>query len=77
MPFLMEGALMGLIGGVLAVGLLRGIFELAKNRLAEVGGFLGGPMNLMFLPVDWLLLFLAVGVGLGCTGSLVSIRRLL
>jgi cell division transport system permease protein len=77
MPFLMEGALMGLIGGVLAIGLLRGVYELAKSRLAEVGGFLGGPMNLMFLPMDWLLLFLAVGVGLGCTGSLLSIRRLL
>jgi cell division transport system permease protein len=77
MPFLMEGALMGLIGGVLAIVLLRGVFELAKSRLAEVGGFLGGPMNLMFLPMDWLLLFLAVGVGLGCTGSLLSIRRLL
>jgi cell division transport system permease protein len=77
MPFLMEGAFMGLIGGVLAIGLLRGVFELAKSRLAEVGGFLGGPMNLMFLPMDWLLLFLAVGVGLGCTGSLLSIRRLL
>jgi cell division transport system permease protein len=77
MPFLMEGALMGLIGGVLAIVLLRGVFELAKSRLAEVGGFLGGPMNLMFLPMDWLLIFLAVGVGLGCTGSLLSIRRLL
>ncbi|HET6464851.1 MAG TPA: permease-like cell division protein FtsX [Nitrospiria bacterium] len=77
MPFLMEGALMGLIGGVLAIVLLRGVFELAKSRLAEVGGFLGGPMNLMFLPMDWLLMFLAVGVGLGCTGSLLSIRRLL
>jgi cell division transport system permease protein len=77
MPFLMEGALMGLIGGVLAIVLLRGVFELAKSRLAEIGGFLGGPMNLMFLPMDWLLIFLAVGVGLGCTGSLLSIRRLL
>jgi cell division transport system permease protein len=77
MPFLMEGALMGLIGGVFAIGLLRGIFELAKNRLAEVGGFLGGQMNLLFLPLPWLLGFLAVGVGLGCTGSLLSIRRLL
>ncbi|MBI3596282.1 MAG: ABC transporter permease [Nitrospirae bacterium] len=77
MPFLMEGALMGLIGGVFAVVLLRGVFELAKSRLADVGGFLGGQMNLMFLPMPWLLLFLAVGVGLGCTGSLLSIRRLL
>jgi cell division transport system permease protein len=77
MPFLMEGGLMGLIGGVFAIGLLRGIFELAKSRLAEVGGFLGGPMNLLFLPMPWLLAFLAVGVGLGCTGSILSIRRLL
>ncbi|HUK56976.1 MAG TPA: permease-like cell division protein FtsX [Nitrospiria bacterium] len=77
MPFLMEGALMGLFGGVVSIALLRGIFELAQRRLAGTGGFLGGQMDLMFLPASWLFLVLAVGVGLGCTGSLLSIRRLL
>lgn len=77
MPFLLEGSLLGLFGGAISVLLLRGIYELAKIRLAEMSGFLGSSLTLMFLPTPWLILFLAAGAGLGCAGSLLSIRRLL
>jgi cell division transport system permease protein len=78
MPFLLEGALLGLTGSAISVLLLRAGYELARNRLAETTGFLGGSVvSLMFLPAPWLVLFLAAGAGLGCVGSLVSIRRLI
>ncbi|MBI3995162.1 MAG: ABC transporter permease [Nitrospirae bacterium] len=77
MPFLLEGSLLGLFGGAISVLLLRGIYELARIRLAEMNGFLGSSLTLMFLPTPWLILFLAAGAGLGCAGSLLSIRRLL
>ena len=77
MPFLLEGALLGLTGSAISVFLLRAGYELARTRLADTAGFLGGPVSLTFLPAPWLLLFLAAGAGLGCVGSLVSIRRLI
>ena len=77
MPFLLEGAFLGLTGGAVSILLLRAVYELAKSRLAETSGFLGGAIPLTFLPAPWLVLFLAVGAGLGCAGSLLSIRRLL
>jgi cell division transport system permease protein len=76
MPFLVEGALLGTFGGAVSLVLLRGVYELAESRMLGTTGFLGGPVSLMFLPASWLLLFLAAGAGLGCIGSLVSIRRL-
>jgi cell division transport system permease protein len=77
MPFVLEGGLLGLTGGAVSILLLRMVYELAGSRLAEMKGFLGGAVTLMFLPAPWLLLFLAVSAGLGCAGSLLSIRRLL
>ena len=77
MPFLLEGGFLGLIGGAVSILLLRAVYELASSRLAETGGLLGNAITLMFLPAPWLILFLAAGAGLGCAGSLLSIRRLL
>jgi cell division transport system permease protein len=77
MPFLLEGGFLGLIGGAVSIVLLRAVYELARSRLAETSGLLGSAITLMFLPAPWLVLFLAAGAGLGCAGSLLSIRRLL
>jgi len=76
MPFLVEGSLLGTFGGAVSLILLRGVYELAESRMAETPGFLGGSVELIFLPASWMLLFLAAGAGLGCIGSLLSIRRL-
>ncbi len=77
MPFLLEGGFLGLVGGAVSILLLRAVYELARSRLTETSGLLGSAMTLTFLPAPWLVLFLAVGAGLGCAGSLLSIRRLL
>jgi cell division transport system permease protein len=77
MPFLLEGGFLGLVGGAVSILLLRAVYELARSRLTETSGFLGSAITLTFLPAPWLVLFLAVGAGLGCAGSLLSIRRLL
>lgn len=75
MPFLLEGAFMGLIGGGISILLLGGLFFLAESRLGELAGLLGGGWTIHFLPRAWIGLFIAIGVGLGFTGSYISIRR--
>ena len=76
MPFLLEGMFMGFIGGTCALFLLWGIYEVVQRRFIETSHFLG-EINLLFLPTQWLALFLVAGVGMGLTGSLISIRRFL
>ncbi|HEY4486079.1 MAG TPA: permease-like cell division protein FtsX [Nitrospiria bacterium] len=75
MPFLLEGAFMGLIGGALSLFFIRSTYLLVKNRLSEIGGILGGGMTFSFLPPAWLGMFLGIGVVLGLIGSFLSVRR--
>ncbi|HEY5648316.1 MAG TPA: permease-like cell division protein FtsX, partial [Nitrospiria bacterium] len=75
-PFLLEGGILGLIGGGFSLFFLHLIFLFGQNRLAETGGFLGQNLVLNFLPPQWLGLFLAAGVFLGFAGGLISTRRL-
>ncbi len=68
-PFLLEGALKGLIGGILAAilcGVVFGAFE-AGNFGLGMGLTFFGPLEVVFLIV--------FGVLLGLTGSLVSVGR--
>ncbi len=77
LPFLMEGAMIGLFGGLFSLLILHGIYGLVVPRLIEMSRFLGSGFAISFLPASWALLFVAVGVTLGFAGSLISIRRLL
>ena len=76
-PFLLEGMFMGLLGGGLSILLLWLVYGLIKSRLVEMGGFFGSGLALTFLSVQWLVVYLLVGVGLGLSGSYISLRRLL
>lgn len=76
-PFLLEGMFMGLLGGGLSILLLWVVYGLIKSRLVEMGGFFGSGLTLTFLSVQWLVGYLFVGVGLGLSGSYISLRRLL
>jgi cell division transport system permease protein len=74
-PFVFEGALVGLLGALLTLGLLA----LASEPLSQamVGFFNVLPLQLGSLGRDTAALVLATGLGLGVLGSWVSVRTYL
>jgi cell division transport system permease protein len=68
-PFLLEGALKGLLGGVLSLGLCYAGYLLFRDRA-------GGPFaGLIFFGPPQMVVILVFGVLLGLAGSLVSVGR--
>jgi cell division transport system permease protein len=74
-PFVFEGALVGLLGALAALGLLL----LAADPLSQamVGFFNVLPLQLGSVGRDTAVLVLATGLGLGVLGSWVSVRTYL
>ena len=68
-PFLVEGAIKGLLGGALAVILCATVFALFRAQKIGLGG------GLQFFGVGEALILLVFGVLLGFGGSLVSVGR--
>ncbi|TAL11645.1 MAG: ABC transporter permease [Nitrospirae bacterium] len=73
MPFVLEGALLGGVGALCSLFLLRVLFGLAESKLALKGTFWGVGHGLAFLPDRVTVAFLLLGVMLGCLGSMVSL----
>ncbi len=72
LPYLIEGALIGGLGGTFAVGFLRAGFEFFQHKthtLSVIGGF---SSVLEFFPFSLALLLIAGGILLGCLGTLTS-----
>jgi cell division transport system permease protein len=65
MPFLLEGLMAGLLGGVLALAFTFGMYRLLTGRVFE----------LAWIPDSWILLGIAAGAFLGVLASMVSVRR--
>ena len=74
-PFVFEGALVGLLGALVALGLLLVAAEPLSQ--AMVGFFNVLPLQLGTVGRDTTLLVLATGLGLGILGSWVSVRTYL
>lgn len=71
-PYLIEGAVIGGLGGAAALGLLRGGFEFFKHKthtLSVIGGF---SSVFEFFPFSLSLLLISTGILLGCIGTLTS-----
>jgi cell division transport system permease protein len=68
-PFLLEGALKGLLGGLLSLALCWAGWRLFRD---STGGTFGG---LIFFRPEQMLLIVLFGVLLGLSGSLVSVGR--
>lgn len=68
-PFYIEALLQGLVGAVLAVAILFGIYCLFVSKVQV------GSLSISFLPSDVILGIIGAGIGLGLFGSLVSLRR--
>lgn len=73
-PFLLEGALLGGGGAIIALALLGGLFLAARGSFeASLGTALG--IQPVFLSASLLALFVVVGGGVGVVGSAVALRR--
>jgi cell division transport system permease protein len=74
-PFVFEGALVGLLGALIALGLLAAASEPLSE--AMVGFFNVLPLQFGSLATDTAAIVLATGLGLGVLGSWVSVRTYL
>ncbi len=74
-PFVFEGALVGLLGALITLGLLAAASEPMSQ--AMVGFFNVLPLQLGSLARDTAVIVLATGLGLGVLGSWVSVRTYL
>ena len=75
-PYLIEGAILGAVGGMFSLLILRGGFELFTSRIQTSNPLLGIGADFAFLPTQMSLLLVGVGCMLGSTGSIVSLFRL-
>lgn len=67
-PFLLEGALKGLLGGILAIALCYGGFLVFRGNTPALAG-------LIFFGPHHMMVILIFGVALGLIGSLLSVGR--
>lgn len=78
MPFIIEGLILGLLGGGLAFLCVWGLYAAVCNNL--LAGFVGGIIEIVpFATVMWpmLIVFLAVGIAVGVFGGVIAIRNYL
>ncbi len=80
-PFVIEGILLGVISAIISLGAVWGVYEVAKNSIANM---LGGIMNIgnnLVSFTDYIIIilaaFLIIGIFSGVVGSMVSIRKYL
>lgn len=74
-PFLIEGLLQGIMGGVLAVLVLYGAWEGTKYFVNQQGASLWTSIFLTFLPWQKSLALIAGGMTAGLIGSWLSLRE--
>ncbi|MCB9761553.1 MAG: ABC transporter permease [Alphaproteobacteria bacterium] len=74
-PFLIEGALQGLIASALAIGGVYAVHELIVVRLQGALQLALGDNTLRFLPVTWQIGLAVAGLVLGLVGCWTAIRR--
>jgi cell division transport system permease protein len=74
-PFLVEGMLQGLIGGIMAIGILFGLFAAGREFLAPSGSLIWGFLFQRFLPWQTLAILVSAGMAAGLFGSWVSVRE--
>jgi cell division transport system permease protein len=74
-PYLLEGAVLGGLGSAVSLIMLKLLYELFRQQMRTTGRLSGLEHLIMFFPWSICLILVAVGVGLGCAGSFVSLRR--
>jgi cell division transport system permease protein len=72
-PYLIEGTVQGLLGGLFSYGILLGIYSLFSIKTIQVFGL---PLiDFQFLPLSYSIAIIGLSLILGFTGGLVAIGR--
>lgn len=71
-PFVVEGILHGGVGSLVALGALRGMFEVVRASVPGLGAL--GPSAVQFLSLQAIFAILAGGMMVGCLGGWVATR---
>ncbi len=74
-PFLIEGAVLGLLGGVVATCGLLAIHILLFARVGEYLNLAMSNESLVFLPVSWVVLLILIGILLGMAGCYKAVNK--
>ncbi|NLY82237.1 MAG: ABC transporter permease [Clostridiales bacterium] len=78
-PFFIEGIIIGLIAALVSTGLVAIIYD---NIMAIIGADIIRILSVPIVPIEYLavnlaIIFVALGVGIGSCGSVISMRRFL
>ena len=78
-PFLVEGIIIGMLSAVAAAGIVYIVYSNAVEIIGmKVMTILSSPLvPAEYLMQNLLIIFLALGVGIGATGSIISMRKFL
>ena len=74
-PYLLEGAVLGLLGSALSLIILRAGFELFRHEIGSASRFFGVDALLTFFPLEMCIVLVLVGLFLGFSGSFLSLLR--
>ncbi len=78
-PFLVEGIVIGIISSLIAAGITYFVYnEVIQLTGRQILTILGAPpVSSSYLAVNLIIIFVAMGVSIGASGSIVSMRRYL
>lgn len=74
-PFLLEGIVLGMVGGLLGAGLVVGLYVWVVRGIETAVPFIPVLKLTLRTAVDMLGIMLATGVAVGALGSAISLRR--
>jgi cell division transport system permease protein len=75
LPFLVEGALQGVLGGLTALGLSFLVFEVVLQKSLGSLLLITGIDTIHFLPIHWQIMLILGGGLIGLLGSLFALRK--
>ncbi len=76
-PYVIEGTILGAMGGGLSLALLKGVFEFLRLELSASGWFVGVEHVLPIFPGQVSVLLVMTGMLLGCGSSMLSVFGLM
>ena len=76
-PFLLEGAILGMIGSFLSYIILVGIYSKVYDSLTLTAIFAKYMVDITIMKHLLMSLFIPTGIGIGMIGSIISLRKYL
>ncbi len=78
LPFVVEGMILGVVSGVISLGIVWGVYELAITEFADLISSLGlTALEFANYALPMLGIFIAIGIVSGVGGSLITMRKYL